>query len=62
MSYILKNKLNRPIHQIGLLSKGSKTVESLTDYEKTLVEKGYLSATKVIKNETKKTDSKESKK
>ena len=53
MSYILRNRLNRPIHSIGLLVGGEKKVSTLTTYEKSLVEKGYITATEV-KSETRK--------
>lgn len=59
MSYILKNKLNRPIHSVGLLVGGEKKVSSLTPYIKSLVEKGYITATEVKSEPTKKTSKKE---
>lgn len=58
MSYILKNRLNRPIHTLGLLVGGEKKVNSLTPYAKTLVHKGYITVTEV-KSETKKKTTKE---
>lgn len=59
MSYIIKNKLNRPIHSVGLLVGGEKKVNTLTTYEKSLVEKGYITATEV-KSETRKKSSSKS--
>lgn len=61
MAYILKNKLNRPIHSLGLLTNCEKRVNTLTSHMKTLVDKGYITATEV-KSEAKKKTSKEVKK
>lgn len=55
MSYILKNRLNRPIHTLGLLVGGEKKVNSLTPYAKSLVAKGYVHVTEVKSAKQKKT-------
>lgn len=61
VSYIIKNKLNRPIHSVGLLVGEEKKVSTLTPHMENLVQKGYLTATE-IKSVTKKKTSKEVKK